>query len=148
MNTSMLMLAGAGLMIALCGCFRERTSGHGFHMPAGDAARGKAAFVALGCTGCHRVEGVELPAPERRGPVMIALGGEVARVRTYGELVTAIIHPARDTALLRSRIPVAESGLAMRDFSSEMTVRELMDVVTFLEPTYRQKPAEYAMHVP
>jgi hypothetical protein len=34
--------------------------------------------------------------------------------------------------------------LEMRDFTREMTVAQLMDVVTFLEPTYRQAvPALY-----
>ena len=36
------------------------------------------------------------PAVEREGD--IHLGGKVYRVRTYGELVTAVIHPSHDIA--------------------------------------------------
>jgi hypothetical protein len=57
-------------------------------------AKGKTAFVELNCTQCHRVDGVpELPAPPLALDKVIVLGGNVAQVQTYGDLITAVIPP-------------------------------------------------------
>ncbi len=108
-------------------------------MPAGDAEKGKAAFVQLKCHHCHRVDGVELPAPSEKSEIMLTLGGDVNRRRTYGDLVTSIIHP---TKAISDKLPVRQikspEQSPMPKVNHEMTVAQLVDIVTFLEPTYRQ----------
>lgn len=138
-----LLVAASGLMVAAGGCLPNSKSGRGFHLPEGDAMRGKTAFVTLNCVECHRVEGVELPAPEKRDYLLV-LGGEVTRVRTYGELVTSIIHPQRSISpvpLTQGQQPVQTSP--MKDLNATMTVRQLIDLATFLEPTYRKVVPEF-----
>ena len=137
------LVAASALLLAAGGCLPSPKSGRGFHMPEGDAVRGKAAFVALNCVECHRIDGVELPGPEKR-EYLLVLGGEVTRVRTYGELVTSIIHPGRNISpvpLTQGQQPVRTSP--MKDLAATMTVQQLIDLVTFLEPTYRLTAPEF-----
>lgn len=122
-----------------CGCARNGKSTRNFHLPEGDAQRGRAAFVALQCHTCHTVATVPLPTPTVDPSQVLALGGEVTRMRTYGDLLTAIIHPAYD---LSDKLPPRERAKRrpspMRDLNEVMTVRQLVDLVTFLHPQYRQ----------
>jgi len=128
-------LAIAALLAA--GCQPTAKSGRGFQLPPGHADRGKAAFVQLKCTECHRVDGVELPAPTAKPDQIVTLGGDVTNLRTYGQLVTAIIHP---NLAISDKITTAlpATGSPMKNFNREMTVEQLVDIVTFLSPTYRQ----------
>lgn len=108
-------------------------------MPAGDADRGKAAFVQLKCHTCHNVDGIELPAPPENSVKLLTLGGDVNRPRTYGELVTSIIHPQRSVSEQLSPEQLLAAQLTpMPNVNREMTVAQLVDLVTFLEPTYRR----------
>jgi sulfur-oxidizing protein SoxX len=133
-------LAGLTLLVA-AGCLPNPKSGRGFHLPSGNAEKGKAAFVQLKCTECHRVEGVDLTAPTVKPESIITLGGEVSRLRSYGELVTAIIHPARDISTkVPPRTYKSPADTPMKDVNRQMTVEQLVDLVTFLQPTYRQIP--------
>jgi hypothetical protein len=79
------LLAAAVLAAVLAGCDSGPKSGRGFHLPEGDIEKGKAAFLALKCHTCHRVNGVDLPSPVSSAPTNIVLGGEVSYIRTYGE---------------------------------------------------------------
>lgn len=56
---------------------------------------------------------------------------------TYGQLVTSIIHPG---LAISDRLPgpLPATGSPMKNFNREMTVEQLVDIVTFLEPTYRE----------
>ena len=45
------------------------------------------------CVRCHTVAGVELPDDDLHGLPKINLGGEIYRVKSYGDLVTSIINP-------------------------------------------------------
>ena len=141
---------GAGLLVALAACDPGPTSSRGFRLPDGDVEAGKAAFVALRCNACHTVEGTQLPPPETTGPVEVHLGGKVHRVRTYGELVTAIIHPSFDLARGYPAEEISRDGTSiMPDFDSAMTVRQMVDLVAFLQSTYSEYlPDEYAPYFP
>ena len=77
----------------LCSCSQDRRQAKGFVLPKGDIEKGKSEFVNLGCHQCHTVANVKLPNPPKTSEVTFALGGEVSRVKTYGELVTSIIQP-------------------------------------------------------
>ena len=137
MNTRIVLTTAAIATLSVLGCAPDPKSGRGFELPPGNAEKGKATFVQLKCTECHRVEGVELPTPTVKPELIVTLGGEVTHVRTYGELVTAIIHP-RATTSDQQRAPTPATRPPMKDFNRAMTVEELVNIVTFLQPTYRE----------
>ena len=118
--------------------------GRGFRLPEGDEGRGKAAFVELKCHQCHTVAGMELPKPD--GPVSISyeLGGEVRIVKSYGELVTAIIQPQHVVSAKYVRqleeSQRKEAASPMPDYNARMTVAQLADIVTFLHARYQKAP--------
>ena len=127
-------------LAALAGCTQK--SGVGFRLPDGDADRGRAAFVALHCHGCHVVEGLDVPYMGTGG-ASIELGGRTTHVKTYGELVTSIVNPSHRIAP-RHR----EEGLFAEDTSlmqiaflnDVMTVQQLIDLVAYLQSTYEVVP--------
>ena len=127
------------LMSSLLACTPSKKSAAGFHLPDGDAERGKAAFVALKCHECHQVAGVELPSSTI--PVPVALGGIVFYPKTDGQLITAIVDPARRVGpgLVKDAIRVSTLS-HMSQSSAEMTLRQLIDVVTFLHSAYDVRP--------
>lgn len=68
---------------------------------------------------------------------MVILGGEVRKVRTYGQLVTAVINPSHDLATGYPKDLVQEEGASrMTDFNDVMTVQQLIDLVAFLQSRY------------
>ncbi|HXQ63489.1 MAG TPA: c-type cytochrome [Steroidobacteraceae bacterium] len=117
----------------------------GFRLPSGDAAAGRQAFVDLRCFVCHQVKGVDV-AYEGTGAASVALGGSVTRVKTYGELVTAIINPTHRVAPgfpAKGVAPGGESVMAVAGLNDVMTVRQLVDLVAFLQPQYKVLPPAY-----
>ncbi|MGI9325272.1 MAG: hypothetical protein ACR2PZ_08650 [Pseudomonadales bacterium] len=130
------------LVIGLGGCDRQSA---GFVLPPGDAERGQATFVELGCNQCHRIEGVlERAENSPFAEVDVRLGGRVSRVKTYGELVTAIIHPSE--SLARGNTPStlnADGESKMPNFNERMSVAQLIDLTTFLQQTYELWAPEY-----
>lgn len=148
MNARIALATAAVAALAAISCAPNPKSGRGFVMPAGNAERGRLAFVQLHCTDCHTIDRTELPAPPTPAQMNVILGGDVTRIRTYGELVTSIIHPTRlisDQALAKGKLP--EISL-MREVNREMTVAQLVDIVTFLQPTYRQIPPVLEPNLP
>lgn len=131
------------------GCDSGPKSGRGFKFPEGDIARGKAAFVRLDCFTCHRVDGVAgLPAPTVAPDKVVVLGGEVFRLRSYGDLVTAVIHPSSSLSEKftgPSRLEAASEGKSpMPVMNENMTVAEMLDIVTFLHPHYKELEPLYS----
>jgi hypothetical protein len=135
-------LKGVALLAAtLTACASSPRSSAGFRLPPGDVAQGRASFAELRCNACHQVSGVDLPAPIAAHAVPVRLGGVVPAYRTDGELVTAIINPShRLTGGYDERL-VSSGGLSrMGDFSEALTVRQLVDIVAFLQSTYEVQP--------
>lgn len=133
----------ACLGLALVGCGEPHKSARGFHLPDGDPARGQATFVALKCHSCHTVAGVDLPPPVAE--VVEPLGGATHYVRTDGSLVTEIIDPSHSLAARYRPVRVASTRQSpMGDFSETMTVRELIDIVAFLQEHYEVFPPDLA----
>jgi hypothetical protein len=131
------VLVAAGLATALIACTTGKKSSSGFRLPEGNAERGKALFFELKCNDCHQVVGTHLAAPGERATVPVMLGGEFAYDRTDGELVTAIINPSHRLARGYPKEMVERDGKSrMRDYSDTLTVRELVDLVAFLQTTY------------
>lgn len=135
------LLAGllSAAVLAAAGCAPKINSGVGFQLPKGDALRGQQAFIDLKCFACHTVDGVELPKPIVAPASVVILGGEVTQTRTYGRLMTAIIHPTERIAMRqngRTGTPPAKSP--MPTLNTSMTVAQLVDLITFLQPHYRE----------
>ena len=131
------LLSSIIVITGFLACTPSRKSGSGFHLPDGDVERGKAVFVLLKCTDCHQVAGVvDIPAPKLSPPVV--LGGLVSYPKTDGKLVTSIIDPS---SRIGARYPkdTIEIGLLahMSERDSVMTVRQLVDVVAFLQSRYK-----------
>ncbi|RKX30250.1 MAG: cytochrome C [Verrucomicrobia bacterium] len=141
-KTGLVLICLAAAAFAFAACERSAKSGHGLILPEGDIGQGKAAFVKLGCIQCHTVKSVGLPAFEGETTFMLELGGEVLKVKTYGDLVTSIINPDHVISpQYLSQLPtgsLAESP--MTDLTREMTVSEMVDLVTFLHSRYIKKP--------
>lgn len=130
-----------GLLVAsflLGACSEKAIQARGFVLPEGNAEAGKQAFIALQCQQCHAVSGVRLEADDsmRDGPVLKNLGGPVTRIKTYGELVTAIIHPSEVISGSKSEMTKPDGESWMTNYNRRMTVQELIDIVAFLQPEY------------
>jgi len=125
------------LVVVACawaGCTGRRSPGQ-FSLPAGNVEAGKAAFVDLKCYTCHTVEGVELPAAASPSPVK--LGGRKPLPPTTGDLSTDIIMPSSHFAEGYPASQVQEGAASkMPDFTSQITIRQLADLVAFLRSRY------------
>ncbi len=136
--------------LVLPGCEPGPRSARGFRLPDGDPDAGQAGFAQLQCVSCHTVEGVEFSASGQGRAIDVRLGGKVIRVRTYGELVTAIIHPSHDLAKGYPIEAVSQAGESlMADFNDVMTVQQLIDLVAFLQSKYVEYlPDDYDPYFP
>jgi hypothetical protein len=115
----------------------------GFTLPAGNAEQGQAAFVKFRCFDCHEVHGVDLPPGEASNQVIVKLGGEVNREKSYAELVTGIINPSHRLASGYDASLVSEEGKSrMTVYNDVMTVTQLIDIVAFLQEHYELRPYE------
>jgi hypothetical protein len=124
----------------LAGC---ASKDEGFTLPAGDAERGRTAFVGFRCFDCHDVHDVELPPRAESGKVIVKLGGEVTRVKTYGDLVTGIINPSHRLAKGYTPSESAQDGKSpMKVYNEVMTVAQLIDIASFLQQHYTLRPYE------
>jgi sulfur-oxidizing protein SoxX len=139
-----LISTAAVLVTALAGCDTGPKSGKGFRLPDGDVEKGKAAFLALKCNTCHRVNGVDLPAPVPTAATNVVLGGEVSSIRTYGELVASVINPSHGLAPGFKNVQLKDGRLSpMPEFNEVMTVRQMIDLVAFLQSRYKKLAFEY-----
>src|SRR5688572_30277967 len=95
----------AALGFAVGGCDYSLESARSLRLPQGSAENGRIAFTALKCTECHTVAGIDLPKPTVAPEKVVELGGDVARLRTVGDLLTSIIHPSY-TLSEKMKLPV------------------------------------------
>ena len=134
------------VVVMTAGCDSGRHSASGFRLPPdGDVDRGKAAFIALGCSGCHEVSGGETPRPTVQPPVPVVLGGVMDYVMSDGYLVTSIINPSHRLAHYPKNQITQGGESRMPYYADRMTVRQLTDVVAFLQSRYRVRrlPTKY-----
>lgn len=134
---SVLTLIVVGLF-ALSACDQDTVmSQRGFRLPDGDAQAGREAFLYMQCHQCHSIKGELLPGIPGQEPPYVELGGTVTQVKTYGQLVTAIINPSHKLATGYARDVVSDDGTSkMYVYNDHMTVKELTDIVAYLQPTY------------
>lgn len=150
----MKMTRKAGIILVLAAlaglsaCEADRMSEKGFSLPEGNALAGKEAFVYMHCHECHTIAGEELPALALAEPPYVELGGRVTRVKTYGELVTAIINPSHKLARGYPVDQVANDGQSrMPLYNGYMTVQELIDIVAYLQPHYDVYVPQYEYRI-
>src|SRR5436190_22701487 len=139
----------AMLLATAMACGAGRHSASGFRLPPdGNPAHGKTEFVALGCHTCHRVAGVDLPAPTVQPPVPVVLGGQVNVDPTAGYLVGSIIYPSHRLAAYPRKMIAHADESRMPPYADRITVRQLTDVVAFLQSQYTVVPPApaYAYH--
>lgn len=142
---TVLIFAALGLA---AGCTGDRMSEKGFSLPEGDETRGRDAFLYMHCHECHFIEGLDLPPVPLADPPFVELGGEVTRVKTYGELVTAIINPSHKLAPGYPLDEVSVEGESiMPVYNGFMTVQELIDIVMFLQPHYEVQVPRYEYRI-
>ena len=134
-------------LLALAACYQDGKPVKGFVLPAGDIAQGEQVFVDFNCHGCHTIPGMEFPETDFEPPFILEIGGEVYRVRDYGELLTAVVNPDHiispkyKAMLERADREVIISPMPY--FGEQMTVAELIDLVEFLHAQYTKLQPEY-----
>lgn len=140
------ILASLGLLV-VSACSEEGKPVRGFVLPEGDVVQGEQVFVDFNCHGCHTIPDMEFPAADFSPPFILAIGGEVYRVKNYGELLTAVVNP--DHVISRKYVALLEQAdrdvvmSPMPYYGEEMTVAELIDLVAFLHGQYTRLQPEY-----
>jgi len=118
-----------------------------FRFNGGDAEKGREAFVALQCTQCHIIQGVELLKPVKRR-LDLSLASEPRFVKRYEDLITAITSPKhvvteRYKAVVEQVEPNTDVEPFMPSLSENMSARQLIDLVTFLHDCYSKTHPGY-----
>lgn len=133
-------VAVAALLFAACESGRHASTG--FRLAAGDAGRGKQAFIELECYTCHEVAGSDLPQPSVQPPVPVKLGGAVLREKTDGYLAAAILNPSHAIAGRPKEMVMINNQSRMPDLRDRMTLQQLTDLVEFLQQSYTLRSPE------
>jgi sulfur-oxidizing protein SoxX len=141
-------LVGAVIcVLLLSACGSDPRSPWGFRLPDGDADKGQVLFVELQCNTCHTIAGLEIDAPAEAGPVAVVLGGPVARVKTYGDLVSSIINPSHKLIRSYPKDEISDDGESlMVVYNETMTVQQLIDLVAFLQQQYKVAAPQYSYY--
>lgn len=134
-------------LLALAACTGDAKPVKGFVLPQGDIAQGEQVFIDFNCHGCHTIPNMEFPETEFEPPFILEIGGEVYRVKNYGELLTAIVNPdhiisMKYRAMLEQADRVAIIS-PMPYYGEHMTVAELIDLVEFLHAQYTKLQPQY-----
>lgn len=134
-------------LLALAACYEDGKPVKGFVLPQGDIAQGEQVFVDFNCHGCHTIPEIEFPESEFEPPFILEIGGEVYRVKHYGELLTAVVNPdhiisPKYKAMLERADREAIIS-PMPYYGEQMTVAELIDLVEFLHAQYTKLQPEY-----
>lgn len=114
----------------------------GFPIDQGDVAAGRQAFIDHQCHECHSIAGITLPPLAGASRPVLELGGETTFAKSYADLMTSIINPDHRISeryreqLLRNAVVPLESPMPMPHINN-MTVRQLIDLVAFLDSRYQ-----------
>ena len=135
------------MVLIVSGCYQKGVPVKGFVLPDGDIDAGQEVFSSIGCQTCHSVADLVLAPPKVPAVLNIELGGEVLRVKSYGELLTSIVNPDH-TILAKNRLKLPPDAKdlphsPMPDFNDGMTVAELIDLTSFLHSRYEKLDPHY-----
>lgn len=143
MNKYHVLLIASGFA-TLTACDAGVDSPRGFSLPKGDLANGEKVLIKHHCLACHTIKGVTDESVELELDKAVQLGGERSKVTTYAELVTSIINPSHKIARSYKLSTADNTDVSkMRNYNDVMTVTELVDLVTYLQPHFKVKPPMY-----
>ena len=129
-----LILLCGGLLMSSC-----NEQALGFALPEGDIEKGKVTYKRLACYECHNIS--EIDWKGGGNDLNIPLGGEVTKLKSYGDLVTSVINPSHKIARSYENKSTTQDGHSkMKNYNEVMTVQELIDLVTFLQSEYQVVP--------
>lgn len=117
-------------------------------LPQGDAEAGLKAFVDLRCIHCHAVQGAAIDHLELGKRLDLKLAVPTPRfVKSYNGLITAITNPRHvvqeQYRQLLDPTQRAEAEPFMLDLTTAMTVRQLIDLLAFLDERYATNQTGY-----
>ena len=139
---AVLLIAGA-----LVGCGKSQPPVKGFVLPDGDIQRGQEVFASIGCRRCHSIAELELPPFDGPTTLNITLGGQVHKVKTYGELLTSIVNPGHTVSplYLKTLDPKERESAQspMPNFNKAINVSQLIDLTAFLHSRYELLSPQY-----
>jgi len=104
-----------------------------FTMPAGDPEAGKAAFEKMECYSCHTVPNADLPKARTSGGVGPNLVAGYSALPASFLAESIVNRHAYISGTLERYTGLDKVSSKMGDYSSIMTVRELIDIVAFLK---------------
>ena len=122
---------------------QEKSSEGGeLRLPTGNPEQGRKEFVQFDCHWCHRVQ--DVPLPDKDAPEALMLSLDQHQL-SQPQLLTAITNPEHIFSERYRKIidnPDANAGETeplMPSFIGTMTVRQLIDIVAFLEELQEEK---------
>lgn len=136
------------LVSGLAGLVAAEPAENGFRFPGGDPEAGREAFIKLNCIQCHSVAKVEMGDLKAARRLEFALAGKLRFVKKTEDIITAITNPKHViTQQYKDILSKTEQqgGIEplMPDLTKDMSVRQLMDIVAFLDEAYRKSLPEY-----
>lgn len=146
MNIKISLVLSLLIIFGLIACSPGPESPRGFSLPQGDEVKGEQVFMKYKCLSCHSLEGYKDESIIAEFDAPIPLGTTSSLVTTYAQLVTSVINPSHKLAprAIKLESVVNQDGTSkMTVFNDVMTVSELTDLVTFLQPKYKVKPIQY-----
>ncbi|RZV49837.1 MAG: c-type cytochrome, partial [Pseudomonadales bacterium] len=108
---------------------------------------GEFVYTTMRCNSCHSLPAIKQLSDKGGQNISVALGGNGKRLKTDGELVSAIINPSH--RITQSYLPQhtdAEGKSTMRKYNEVMTVSQLIDLVSFLQSQYEIPHDERILH--
>ena len=111
-----------------------------FSLPKGSPQAGRAAFAKFSCHSCHQVAGENFPKPVAEPPVPVSFGSasdlrSLPIYRMRAQLAESIVNPSHRVSPFLKNVRSGQ-GSRMADYTEVMTVRELIDLVAFLQEVY------------
>lgn len=146
-SIGLFVVLGVAVPALLAGCASGAL--FGFPIDQGDVAAGRQAFIDHRCHQCHSIAGERLPPLAGADRPILELGGPTTMVRSYADLTTSIINPNhtiseryRDQQLSRNTAIPLDSPMPRPNIDT-MSVRQLIDMVAFLDSKYRVVVEDY-----
>ena len=134
-------------VVFVSACDTGPKSASGFRLPDGDAEKGQVLFVELECNSCHTIADLELPETVQPGPVTVSLGGPVANIKTYGQLVSSVINPSHRIVRRYPKEELTDGDESLMPIYNEtLTVQQLIDIVAFLQAQYQLTIPAYSYY--
>ena len=107
-----------------------------FTLPKGDPVKGRAVFVKYECYNCHEVRGENFPEPFEESAPELSQMGQEHPIEFFAE---SIINP---NAVVPKAYQRSDGTSPMRDFTEQMTLRELIDVSAYIASLKPPTPAK------